>query len=46
MGINFLGHFALAKALLPSLETTAREFYEPSDAFQPRVVSLSSTLHQ
>lgn len=46
MGINFLGHFALAKALLPSLEATAREFYKPSDIFQPRVCSLSSTLHQ
>jgi len=46
LGVNFLSHFALARALLPSLEATAREFYNPSDAFQPRVVCLSSTLHQ
>jgi len=42
MGINLLGHFALAKALLPSLEETARQYYHPSDATACRLVVLDA----
>ena len=40
-GVNHLGHFALAQALMPLLEKTARE--PGSDV---RVVALSSTAHK
>ncbi len=40
LGVNFLGHYALARALLPLLERTARRFYAPDEAVQPRVVCL------
>ena len=46
MGINFLGHFALIKALLPCLETTGKQYYQLQDSHQPRIILLSSTLHQ
>lgn len=40
LGVNFLGHYALARALLPLLESTARRFYAPGELVQPRVVCV------
>ena len=40
LGVNFLGHYALARALLPLLERTARRYYKPEESVQPRVVCL------